>query len=443
MKTPRICVVEDDESTLFGYQQYLIEAGFSVSTAASLLAAKKLVALEEFDGILLDNQLPDGNSLDWIEELRKEFGSLSIIVITGSGDIATAVRAMQLGADDFLAKPVRLEVLAVSLQKSLELGGFRKQNIIRQKLAEKETGFFGTSQKMVEIMDLARVAAESETDVVLFGETGTGKGVLAKWIHNHSSRKAGAFVELNCSTLKGDLLRSELYGHTRGAFTSALKDREGLVEAADGGTLFLDEIGDMGIEVQAQLLKTLEEKTFRRIGENRLRTSDFRLICATNSDLAKAQDDGTFRKDLYYRICVFPITLPALHERKEDIPGLAEHLLKQAGYAYPHLSTAVLEFLTNYPWDGNIRELRNILERAGLLARRKELTLHHFPSLTDAALLQAEISVNWKIEEFELMHIHKALDYYGGDKNRACEALGLSLSALYRRLEKAPKGPKD
>jgi transcriptional regulator with PAS, ATPase and Fis domain len=289
-------------------------------------------------------------------------------------------------------------------------------------------------------MEHASVAAANDTVVLILGETGTGKGVLARWIHSRSERKAEAFVEVNCSSLKGELLRSELFGHTKGAFTSAIKDREGLIEVADGGTLFLDEIGDMDMEVQTQLLKTIEEKSFRRIGENQVRKSDFRLICATNRDLLKETETGRFRNDLYYRICVFPVRMPSLRERKEDIPGLCEQVLKEFDYSHLPVSKGVLQLIENYPWPGNIRELRNMLERACLLARGQEILPEHFPGLNvrPAAVVQGGgdgVSLV-NLDEMEKVHIKKVLEHCGGDKYKASEVLGISLSSLYRKLSK-------
>lgn len=437
MKTPKLLLVEDDEAALFGYTKYLTKSGYTTKTAASLSEAKDAVESEIFDAVLLDLNLPDGNGIDWITELRSNFENLAIIVITGNTDIPTAVKAMQFGADNFLTKPVNMDDLDISLRKSLEVEDLRKRNSIHQRLfTQKSQAYFGNSDIIQKTLEHTTVAASNNTVVLINGETGTGKGVLARWIHEHSQRKSEAFVELNCSTLKGELLRSELFGHARGAFTSAVKDRLGLVEAADGGSLFLDEIGDMDLEVQTQLLKTLEEKTYRRIGENKLRTSDFRLICATNHDLAEATKNGKFRSDLYYRICVFPITLPPLRERKKDLAGLIEHLLNSFNYKQFPLTDKLMDMLIKYPWPGNIRELRNMLERALLLAQGNELQINHFPGLESIPNPSPNPGGTWDLDKVEEMHILKALKHFDNDKYKASEELGISLSSLYRKLEK-------
>ena len=438
MKTPRILIVDDEEATLFGYTRYLSKSGYSIETANCLRDAKALIASEHFDAILLDLKLPDGNGIEWISELHGSHENLAIIVITGISDIPTAVKAMKHGAYNFLAKPVNMDDLAISLKKSLEVEELRKRDSIYQRLAPQKTEpFFGNSAPIEKVMQYANVAAMNNTVVLLHGETGTGKGVLARWIHDHSARKNEAFVEVNCSSLKGELLRSELFGHAKGAFTSAIRDRPGLIEVVDGGTLFLDEIGDMDLEVQAQLLKTIEEKSYRRIGENKVRTSDFRLICATNRNLTEASGNGSFRKDLYYRICIFPISLPPLRERKSDLEGMIKHILTSYSYDKYPISEQVLEILIDYPWPGNIRELRNMLERGLLLAQGEPLAVSHFPGLEKNPLPEStETAETWNLEEVEKNHIIQALKHFGGDKYETSNALGISLSSLYRKLDK-------
>ncbi|MBN1307862.1 MAG: sigma-54-dependent Fis family transcriptional regulator [Chitinispirillaceae bacterium] len=430
-----ILIVEDDDAAAFGYTSFLTNSGYSVKTVSTLKEACTAVETDPFDIILLDLKLPDGNALHWIPEQKKANPQLPIIVITGTGDIPTAVQATKNGAEYFLTKPVDMDELREALEKCLELSVLRKKSLIQQRLSRKEEPCFGTGGKSAELLTYAELAARNDSVILLQGETGTGKGVLAKWIHEKSRRSAEAFVELNCSGLKGELIRSELYGHAKGAFTSAIKEREGLIEVADGGTLFLDEIGDMDLEMQSQLLKTIEEKSFRRIGENRLRKSDFRLICATNRDLLQEVKNNRFRSDLYYRICVFPVTVPALRERVDDIPGLAEHLLNNFGCTHLPLSSDVIELLQQYAWPGNVRELKNMLERALLLSHGRPLTPFHFPGLNG---VHPSTEVDEDVEnlrEVEKRHILAILRKYRGDKKRASDALGMSFSNLYRRLQ--------
>jgi len=439
MRNNKLLLVEDDESALFGYERYLAKSGYSTKSVTSLADARNAVLADRFDAIVLDLKLPDGNSMDWLPELKKEYPTLPVIVITGTSDIPTAVKATKNGAEDFLTKPVEMDDLVASLRKALEIGSLRKQALVQNRLVKQDAQYFGSSKAISEVLEHATVAAANDTVVLLLGETGTGKGVLARWIHDQSERKTEAFVEVNCSSLKGELLRSELFGHVKGSFTSSIKDREGLIEVADGGTLFLDEIGDMDVEVQAQLLKTIEERSFRRIGENHLRKSDFRLICATNRDLLKETESGKFRSDLYYRVCVFPIRMPSLRERRDDIAGLCEHILRSFGYAHLPLSKDVVYLLGDYGWPGNIRELRNMLERASLLARGQEISPAHFPGLVAVPAVPAEEQPDTplvNIDEMEKVHIRKVLERCGGDKYKASDILGISLSSLYRKLTK-------
>jgi transcriptional regulator with PAS, ATPase and Fis domain len=271
--------------------------------------------------------------------------------------------------------------------------------------------------------------------VLLQGETGTGKGVCARWIHVHSGRKAGPLLELNCSMLQGDLMASELFGHAKGAFTSAHQSKQGLIEVADGGTLFLDEIGDMDLPVQAQLLKVIEEKTYRRVGEVHARQSDFRLICATNKDLSGEVQKGRFRSDLFFRINLFPITLPPLRERPEDIPQLVEYFLSQAGYAEQQPPPEVMDLLRSYGWPGNIRELRNVVERAILLARRGTFTREHFPGLDDGLSGGPGQKKPRGLKDIEKEYLQTLIAASGGDMKKVAEALDVSRATLYRKLK--------
>jgi DNA-binding NtrC family response regulator len=434
LKNRSLLIVEDDEAASFGYTEYLSEYGCSVTTAPTLKDADKFLEHTVFDALLLDLRLPDGNALHWIPKQKSTFPQIPIIVISGMSDIPTAVQATKNGAENFLTKPVEMEELKAALEKSLELSLLRKKTTIQQRLSRTETPCFGASGKMIELLEYARLAAMNDSVILLQGETGTGKGVLARWIHDNSRRATEAFVELNCSGLKGELLKSELYGHVKGAFTSAIREREGLIEVADRGTLFLDEIGDMDLEVQAQLLKTIEEKSFRRIGDNRVHKSDFRLVCATNRDLLEEVNNGRFRSDLYYRICVFPVTVPPLRDRIDDIPALADHFLAAGGYTEQPLDGEIVQSLQHYPWPGNVRELKNMLERATLLAQGRNLTLSHFPGINGTHGSTRSGTFTENLYEMEKRHIYAVLHKYNGDKKKASEALGMSFSNLYRRL---------
>lgn len=264
---------------------------------------------------------------------------------------------------------------------------------------------------------------------------------LAKWIHERSPRRTGPFVEVNCSSLRGELLASELFGHVKGAFTSAVQDREGLIEVANGGTLFLDEIGDMDLPVQAQLLKVIEEKKYRRVGESHPRASDFRLFCATHKNLAKETQEGRFRQDLYFRINVLPIGLPPLRAMVGDLPGLVRHVLKELHWPEAEISPEIMDVLERYTWPGNIRELKNVLERAKLLSGSRPLGLDHFPGLLQPNAMGAAPAETWNLDALTADRIKKAMEHFAGDKTRVAEALGISRRTLYRWLEMMAPSP--
>jgi DNA-binding NtrC family response regulator len=430
MKDPRLLLVDHDESVQYAFQQYFAKSEYQIACASTLKAAKTVIASERFDAMILDLSLPGGRSIEWIPELRSSHPGMPIISITEIGDIPTAVKAIKYGAENFLTKPVAMNDLKVILERCIELAAVRKRDRIHQRLFNQASPYFGKSTATGKMLELAKIAAKSDTVVLLEGETGTGKGILARWIHYNSERKSEPFIEVNCSILKGELLRSELFGHTRGAFTSAVNDREGLIELAHEGTLFLDEIGDMDSAAQAQMLKTIEEKSFRRVGDNKLRKSEFRLICASNRDL-KAETKE-FRRDLYYRINLFPIKLLPLRNRKEEIPGLTEYFLTNSGYEYFPLHPDVSGLLTDYPWPGNTRELKNMLERALLLAQGEVLTARYFPDLS----AEVESEKSQKLDDLEDEHVLQVLEKFNGNKSKTCEALGLSISSLYRKLAK-------
>jgi DNA-binding NtrC family response regulator len=431
-----ILMVDDEPAALFGYGRYFAKAGYETVDASSLADARRAFQSRRFDAVLLDLNLPDGNGLDWIRTLREEYPDTAIIVITGRGDVPTAVEAMRLGADNFLVKPVDMDGLHLFLRKSLELSALRRADRLTNRMKKQdEEPCFGQSAAMAKVKESAVLMAENDSPVLLQGETGTGKGVCARWIHARSERKAGPLLELNCSMLQGDLMASELFGHAKGAFTSAHQNKQGLIEVADGGTLFLDEIGDMDLPVQAQLLKVIEEKTYRRVGETHIRQSDFRLICATNKDLSGEVQKGRFRSDLFFRINLFPITLPPLRERPEDIPQLVEHFLSQAGCTEQQVPLEVMDLLRSYSWPGNLRELRNVVERAILLARRGKITREHFPGLGSGLSGGPGQKKPQGLKDIEKEYLQSLIASSGGDMKKVAEALDVSRATLYRKLK--------
>lgn len=432
----RILLIDDEPAIQFGFARYLTKVGYEVCGALSLREAREALLSTRFDAVLLDLGLPDGSGFEWISELREHHSDLPIIVITGIGDIPTAVESMRRGADNFLTKPVNMGELEVFLKKCLELGGLRRQRSASQRLSKTDHIYFGEHSSMKQVFELISIAAGSDTPILLQGETGTGKGVLAKWIHNNSSRRGDAFVEVNCSSLRGELLSSELFGHSKGAFTSAVEQREGLVGVADGGTLFLDEIADMDHGVQAQFLKVIEEKQYRRLGEVKVRRSDFRLICATNRDLGSEVRNDRFRKDLFFRVNIFPIMIPPLRERIEDLAGLVGHILNSFN-SDRSISEEALALFRKCSWPGNIRELRNVLERAVLLAHGKTLLPDHFPGLDLTFQTKGDDDLQaLDLDAIEEVYIKRAIKEANGDFVKASEILGISRATLYRKLKR-------
>jgi DNA-binding NtrC family response regulator len=439
MTAKTILMVDDEPAVLFGYARYFAKAGYETADAGTLAEARRSVMYRRFDAVLLDLNLPDGNGLEWIRSLREDQPEIAIIVITGQGDVPTAVEAMRLGADNFLVKPVDMDGLHVFLRKSLELSALRRSDRLTKRLKKQdEEPRFGTSPAMGKIKEAVALMAENDSPVVLQGETGTGKGICARWIHGHSIRKTGPLLDLNCSTLQGDLLASELFGHAKGAFTSALQNKQGLIEVADGGTLFLDEIGDMDLPVQAQLLKVIEEKTYRRLGETHSRQSDFRLICATNRDLSEEVKKGRFRSDLFFRINLFPIQLPPLRERPSDVLELVEHFLSPTGYTPEQVPVEVMDLLRSYAWPGNVRELRNVIERAVLLARGGKLTQDHFPGISTAG--PSGLKRPMGLKDLEKEYLQTLINESGGDMKKVAAALEVSRATLYRKLKDLREG---
>ncbi len=431
-----ILLVDDDEGIRFGFTRFLEKAGYGMTAVSTLADAKREILAQRYDAVLLDLMLPDGNGIDWIRALRGNYPHIALVVITGVGDIPLAVEAMSRGADNFLTKPINMNNLNIFLKKSLELETLRRNVSAQKRMARVFTPYFGKSEQMQKIRELAHVAAKNDSAVLLQGETGTGKGILARWIHDHSKVKESSFIEMNCSSLRGELLASELFGHVKGAFTSAIKEKQGLLQVADGGTLFLDEIGDMDMSVQAQFLKVIEEKRYRRLGEVKERRSEFRLICSSNRDLERHAESKQFRKDLFFRINVFPISIPPLRERREDIDGLISYMLQAMGAPEGVVSQDAMARLLSYSWPGNIREVRNVLERALLLAQGGQLIPEHFPGLGSGDRLREEDTGNFNLEQAEAAHIALVLGKYRGDTEAAARALGISRAALYRRMKK-------
>jgi DNA-binding NtrC family response regulator len=442
--------VEDDPLIRRALSARLRAIGHRVREADSVAAAKKLLPTEPFDVALLDYTLPDGTGFDVMAAIDLLQPGVPVLMITAHGSVEHAVEAMKRGAFTYLQKPVDVEAVDVHITKALETADLRRENRRLRRLGAPGRGagaILGESDVATALRDhVRRVAASPARAVLLEGESGTGKGLVARAIHEESARAEKPFVAITCSAMPEQLLESELFGHEPGAFTDARKRKMGLIEAAEGGTLFLDEIGDMAAPLQAKLLGVLEERRFRRLGAIQETDADVRVVSATHRDLHALVRDGKFREDLLYRLRVVPIRSPPLRERAADIPLLAAHFVSQlaAGWGRPaiRISAAALESLSGRPWPGNVRELRNAIERAVILARGTELAPGDFleDSTSSASRSGAEIATlpaqGLKVEEWIDDLVRQALTRAQGNQSAAARLLGMSRDQIRYRMQR-------
>jgi DNA-binding NtrC family response regulator len=437
-----LLLVDDDQSILRAIGDYFERIGYEVWREANGEAGIETFQRVRPDVVLLDLHLPDSSGLVVLERLRREGGA--VILLTGQGDIETAVNAMQLGAENFLTKPVDMTHLAAAIARVVEKARLSRQNARLRALDHEGEGItsLGVSPGMKELArQIELLAASDRSTVLLQGESGTGKGWAARVIHNLSPRSSGPFVEVNCGGLSATFLDSELFGHEKGAYTDAKERKVGLFELADHGTIFLDEIGELALELHPKLLKVLETKKFRRLGGTRELTVDVRLITATNRDLVREVETGRFREDLYYRLNVMPLTLPPVRDRsREDRLDLITRIIADLKSQLPgcpsDCSTDVVDRLLSAPWPGNVREMRNVLERSMILARGQQaIGFEHLPndlrqrSNTDRRYQAQSLS------EVERQHIERTLRHHGGNRTRAALELGISRATLINKIK--------
>jgi DNA-binding NtrC family response regulator len=456
MAQDRVLIVEDEKLIRWSIKSRLEENGYVVSEVDSGKKAFELLEEEDFDLMLLDFRLPDTTGLEILRRVRQEAPETSVVMMTAYGTVESAVEAMKLGAFDYLTKPVNLDELTVIVNKALETTSLRRE-VRRLRREQREIHgamrMIGSSPAMLEVMELVeKVCASQATTVLLEGDSGTGKNVVAKAIHYGSPRAERPFVNITCSALTETLLESELFGHERGAFTDAKTQKKGLLEVADGGTAFLDEIGEMGMAMQAKLLRFLEEKTFKRVGGTRDIEVEVRIIAATNRDLQQAVHTGRFREDLYYRLKVIPLRLPTLRERRDDIPLLMQHFLDHFNQEFhkstTHVDPDAMERLIAYDWPGNIRELRNFVERVMILENKPTIELQDLPramrdgeggstreGIVDAQSVSIAVG-SMTLEEMEREAIVRALEQVSHNQVRAAKLLGISRDTLRYRMKK-------
>ena len=434
-----ILIIDDEEPLRKLLARILTLERYTVLEAGTLKAAWDVLSHKAVDIILCDVKLPDGNGVDFITAAKAKYPLPEIILLTAYGNIPDGVQAIKNGAFDYLTKGNDNDRIIPLLQQALQKRDRQKQEAI--KITENSTYSFdeiiGTSSEIKEAVRLAKKIAPANANVLLLGETGTGKEVFANAIHAASKRAGGAFVAINCSAFTKDLLENELFGHKAGAFTGALKDKKGLIELADGGTLFLDEIGELNIELQSKLLRVLESGIFIKLGDTKTTKVDVRIIAATNRDLVKRIEEGAFREDLYYRLNVFAIYLPALRNRMEDIPVLAKYFMKyysaREGKRVTEISKEATLLLQKHAWKGNIRELKNVIERAVILSDDDYIYSRQLPFSIQQPEQSGSTSLN--LADVEKHHIEKVLQHTKNNKTKTAELLGIGLTTLYRKID--------
>ena len=457
MTTGRILVTDDDASLRRVLQVQLEQEGYEVAVAASGQQTLSILQLQPFDLVITDLKMPGMSGLELLRHARLQYPQTIIIMLTAFGTVETAVEAMKAGAYDYLTKPVHPDEMSVVVRRALEHVRLVEQVCTLRISLNQKYGFeniLGRSDVLLEVLDMAARAASSNATVLIRGETGTGKELLARAIHFNSSRSNNPLVTINCGAIPKDLLESELFGHRRGAFTGAIADKKGRVELADGGTLFLDEIAELSPDLQVKLLRLIQEGEIEKIGSEVKAKVDVRIIAASHRDLQAMIEDGTFREDLYYRLAVIPLVMPPLRERADDITELVQHFFRksQERNKRPELAMppTLLPYFVRYRWPGNVRELENIVERIVVLARGSHVTIEDLPQfLTQerAGIDALEIdlpSQGISLEAIEKELILRALHTCDWNQTRAARYLDLSRKTLLYRIEKhGIKKPPD
>lgn len=446
----KILVVDDESEALDLMEELFVKNGYETITAEDGEQALESVYEHSPDIIVSDIIMPKMDGMELLERVRKDFPDIAMIMVTAHGTIETAVEAMKMGAKDYILKPFRLDEVLTKVHNLARMRSLERENHELRREVRKKYNFdkiIGKTAVMTEMFDRINAVAQTSSTVLIRGDNGTGKELIAHAIHYNSDRSKGPFVKVNCGVLSDSLLESELFGHVKGAYTGAIKDKMGRFELANGGTLFLDEIGDITPNMQIKLLRVLQEKEFERVGGNDTIKVDVRIIAATNRNLEEAILLKEFRQDLYYRLNVIPVLVPPLKDRKDDIPLLISHFINkfnaEFGKKIVGVDDAAMSALMNYEWPGNIRELENVLERATVLSRSEMLTMKDFPETIGmnndkfpAVDINEDDTLVELVEEFEKALILKALSDFGHNKLRTAEKLGIHRSTFMSKLKK-------
>ena len=438
-----IMVVDDEETICEALMAWFIKDGYKVGTALSGAEALALLEKKDFDVFLVDVKMPGMDGIELLSRIKEKQPEAVVIMMTAHGSIQTAVEAMKRGAGDYLCKPFDPDSLSLLMERVMTQKKLRKENIaLKERLLEQQEEaldvFIVHSDPMRKIFSTVDEVAPSSAPILITGETGVGKDLVARAIHLRSQRSFGPFVAVNCGALTESLLESELFGHEKGAFTGAVKTRRGCLEMADSGTLFLDEIGEISTKMQISLLRVLEEKRFFRLGGSNAVSSDFRLITATHRDLPPLIKEKQFREDFYYRINVITIHIPPLRERREDIPVLSDHFLKrfveETGKHLEGFTAKALEQLIAYSWPGNVRELKNVIERAVVIARGRMIGAEELKFLDPGKPYPDPMAIT--LEELEKSHIKSTLASCDGNISQTAKKLGINRSTLSRKMKR-------
>lgn len=442
----RILIIDDEEKIRTLLSRIISLEGFDMIQAPDLKTGWRKLELNEVDVLLCDVKLPDGNGVEFSKLVKEKFPAIEIILLTAFGNIPDGVQAIKNGAFDYITKGDDNNKIIPLLYKASEKVKLNKRVIQLEKQLDQKLSFeniIGKSKLIKQAVESAKKVANTDATVLLTGETGTGKEVFAQAIHQASKRSKNNFIAVNCSAFSKELLENELFGHKAGAFTGATKDAKGIFEEANNGTVFLDEIGEMPLDLQAKLLRVLESGEFLKVGDNKPIKTDVRIIAATNRDLQKEIQSGNFREDLYYRINIFNITLPALRERTVDIEELANYFLTvfatKTNKKIKRISADYLEALKLHSWKGNIRELRNVIERSIILVEGEELTVDSLPNEFQQSTSNSQQSAKplsaFELASAEKIHIQKVMNYTNGNKTETAKLLNIALTTLYRKLE--------
>lgn len=443
MSNQKILIVDDDLQIRMLLKDRLEANGYEILQAKNGVEGLDLIQAQNPDLMLLDLQMPAMDGMEVLHRLRQKSSDLPVIVLTAHGTIERAVEAMKLGACDFLPKPCKPDHILMVVQKVLERKQLQEENrYLREEINNQYQMIVGESEPMKKVMDLAQKVVKSKTTVLIGGESGTGKQLMARAIHAMSDRNNKPFIQVNCTTLSEQLLESDLFGHEKGAFTGAIKQKKGRFELADKGTIFLDEIGDLPLSLQAKFLHVLEYGEFQRVGGVATLTADVRIITATNKDLQTEAENGNFREDLYYRLNVLKIHLPALRERPGDIPIFAEYFLKKHSQAMgkniTKISVAAMDILKSHSWHGNIRELENVIERAVVLASDNEITPDLLPPLAQKKgqdAIEIGIPLEEALQKFKAKFITNTLQLTNNNQTKAAELLQIQRTYLNRLIK--------